>query len=396
MNPTPRLKPFSGPALLSYGFRPFFLLGAAYAGLGIVIWLPMFFGEFAMPTAFSPLDWHIHEMLYGYLPAVITGFLLTAIPNWTGRLPLQGGSLAGLVTVWIAGRIAVSISAVIGPLTSATVDVLFLLLVASATGREVIAGRNWRNLPAIFIVLIFLAGNVIFHVEDYATGNAEFSARLGIAAVVMLIALIGGRVIPSFTRNWLARENPGRLPVPFGRFDQAVLLVSVIAMVSWVANPAWIGTAALMLFAGAAQTLRIARWAGHRTWPDRLVLILHIGYAFVPLGFVMLAAHVFVPRFISISAAMHAWTTGAVGTMTLAIMTRASLGHTGHVLAAGALTHGIYAAVVMAAVLRIAAAVLPDATTVLLQAAGAAWVAAFWMFAAGYGPLLLRSRRIGT
>jgi len=393
--PNPRLKPFSGPALLSYGFRPFFLLAAVYAGFGVLIWLPMFFGEFAMPTAFSPLDWHIHEMLYGYLPAVITGFLLTAIPNWTGRLPLQGASLAGMVMVWIAGRIAVSVSAVIGPFTSAAVDGLFLLLVASATGREVIAGRNWRNLPPIFIVLIFLAGNVIFHVEDYETRAAEFSSRLGIAAAVMLISLIGGRVIPSFTRNWLARENPGRLPVPFDRFDQAVLILSVLAMVSWVANPAWIGTAVLMLFAAAAQALRIARWAGHRTWRDRLVLVLHIGYAFVPLGFAMLAAHVFLPHVISISAGIHAWTTGAVGTMTLAIMTRASLGHTGRVLAAGPLTHGIYAAIVMAAVLRIAAAVLPDATTALLQAAGAAWVAAFWMFAAGYGALLMRPRRIG-
>jgi hypothetical protein len=175
---------------------------------------------------------------------------------------------------------------------------------------------------------------VIFHVEDYETGAAEFSSRLGIAAAVALIALIGGRVIPSFTRNWLARENPGRLPLPFGRFDQVVLIVSVLAMVSWVANPGWIGTAALMLFAAAAQALRMARWAGHRTWRDRLVLILHIGYAFVPLGFAMLAAHVLMPQVISISVGIHAWTTGAVGTMTLAIMTRASLGHTGQVLAA--------------------------------------------------------------
>jgi uncharacterized protein involved in response to NO len=393
MNPIPRLKPFSGPALLSYGFRPFFLLGAIYAGLGVLIWLPMFFGEIAMPTAFSRLDWHIHEMLYGYLPAVITGFLLTAIPNWTGRLPLQGGSLAGLVTVWIAGRVAVCVSAVIGPLAAAAVDVLFLLLVASAIGRELIAGRNWRNLPPLFIVLIFLAGNVTFHIEDYETGNAEFSTRLGIAAAVALISLIGGRVIPSFTRNWLARENPGRLPVPFGRFDQAVLAVSVLAMVSWVASPAWIGTAALMLLAAAAQTIRLARWAGDRTWRDRLVLILHIGYAFVPLGFAMLAANVLAPQVVSISAGIHAWTVGAVGTMTLAIMTRASLGHTGHALAAGPLTHGIYATVVIAAVLRVAAAVLPDAMTLLLCASGAAWIAAFWMFAAGYGPLLMQPRR---
>jgi uncharacterized protein involved in response to NO len=205
MNPIPRLKTFSGPALLSYGFRPFFLAGTIYAGVGVLIWLPLFVGELTLPTAFSPLDWHIHEMLYGYLPAIITGFLLTAIPNWTGHLPLQGGPLVVLVTAWIVGRIAVCISAIIGPLAAGVLDVLFLLLVAAATAREVIAGRNWRNLPPIFIILIFLIGNVAFHIEDYETGHAEFGSRLGIAAAVALISLIGGRVVPSFTRNWLAR-----------------------------------------------------------------------------------------------------------------------------------------------------------------------------------------------
>lgn len=224
MNPIPRLKAYAGPALLSYGFRPFFLAGAIYSGLGVLIWLPLFLAKLTIPTAFSPLDWHIHEMLYGYLPAVITGFLLTAIPNWTGRLPLQGGALAALFATWIAGRIAVSISALIGPLAAAAIDVLFLVLVAAATGREVIAGHNWRNAPPILIVLIFLAGNAIFHLEDHETGTAEFATRLGIAAAIVLISFVGGRLIPSFTHNWLVRENPGRLPGPFGRFDIAVRL----------------------------------------------------------------------------------------------------------------------------------------------------------------------------
>ena len=258
MSPIPRLKAYSGPALLSYGFRPFFLVSAIYAGLGVLIWLPLFVGELTLPTTFSPLDWHIHEMLYGYLPGVITGFLLTAIPNWTGRLPLQGGPLAVLVAAWIIGRIAVCTSAIIGPLAAGAVDVLFMLLVAAAASREVIVGRNWRNLPPIFIVLIFLAGNVVFHIEDYATGTAELGTRLGIAAAVALISLIGGRVIPSFTRNWLARENPGRLPEPFGRFDMAVLGISLLALGVWVARPAWLGTAALMLITGAAQATRLA------------------------------------------------------------------------------------------------------------------------------------------
>jgi uncharacterized protein involved in response to NO len=393
MSPVLRLKTFSGPALLSYGFRPFFLGGTLYAGLGVLIWLPLFVGELGLPTAFSPLDWHIHEMLYGYLPAIITGFLLTAIPNWTGRLPLQGGPLAVLVVVWIAGRIAVCVSAIIGPLAAGLIDALFLFLVAAATAREVIAGRNWRNLPPIFILLIFLIGNVAFHIEDYETGRAEFATRVGIAAAVALISLIGGRVVPSFTRNWLARENPGRLPTPFGRFDQMVLGVSGLALALWVASPARLVTAALMLIAAASQLMGLGRWAGDRTLRDRLVLILHIGYAFVPIGFAIFAAADLFPLVVPVSAGIHAWTVGAIGTMTLAMMTRASLGHTGQPLTAGPLTQSIYAAVVIAAILRIAATVLPDAMIPLLHAAGAAWIAAFWMFAAGYGPLLSRARR---
>jgi uncharacterized protein involved in response to NO len=386
-----RLRNYSGPAILSYGFRPFFLGGALYAGLGILIWLPLYFGDLSIPTTFSPVDWHIHEMLYGYLPAIITGFLLTAIPNWTGRLPLQGNPLAVLLAVWIAGRIAIGVSAVIGPLAAGVIDILFLALLAAATAREVIIGRNWRNLPPVLIVLMFLAGNVIFHVEDYHDGTAQFGSRLGIAAAVALISLIGGRVIPSFTRNWLARENPGRLPVPYGRFDFLVLVVSLLALALWVSVPGWPGTAGFMLAAGTAQAARLARWAGDRTLRDRLVLILHIGYAFVPLGFLFIAAAILFPLAVPLSGGVHAWTAGAIGIMTLAIMTRASLGHTGQELTAGPSTQAIYAAIVIAALLRIAAAFAPNAVA-LLHAAGAAWIAAFWVFAVSYGPLLLRPR----
>jgi uncharacterized protein involved in response to NO len=392
MTPIPRLRAYSGPAILSYGFRPFFFAGALYAGLGILIWLPLFYAEISIPTAFSPTDWHIHEMLYGYLPAVMAGFLLTAIPNWTGHMPLQGKGLALLVLAWIAGRIAVCTSALIGPLAAGIVDVFFLALIAAVIGREVVKGRNWRNLPPVLIVLAFLAGNIIFHIEDYRNGTAEIGTRLGLAAVVLLISLIGGRVIPSFTRNWLARENPGRLPKPFARFDVIVLVLSLAALVLWVAVPDWQGTAYLLLVAAVAQTARLARWAGDRTLRDRLVLILHVGYAFVPLGFLLVACASLFPDRVPMTAGIHAWTAGAIGTMTLAIMTRASLGHTGHALYAGRLTQAIYLAVVLAAVLRIAAAFAGN-THVLLAAAGAAWIAAFWMFTGGYGPMLWQPRR---
>ena len=392
MSPIPRLRSYVGPAILSYGFRPFFFLGAAYAGIGILIWLPLLFGDIRLPTAFSPLDWHIHEMLYGYVPAVMTGFLLTAIPNWTGRLPLQGGPLAVLVALWILGRVAVCFSQPAGAFAAGVIDCSFLFFVAAAAAREVIAGRNWRNLPPVAIVLIFFAGNVIFHIEDRLNGIGSFGTRIGIAAAIALISLIGGRVIPSFTHNWLARENPGRLPTPFGQFDLAVLTVSAASLVLWIALPNWQGTAALMLVAGVGQAVRLARWAGDRTLRDPLVFVLHAGYAFVPVGFVIVAGAIALPRAIPLSAGLHSWTAGAIGTMTLAIMTRASLGHTGRALSAGRLTQAIYLLVVAAAVLRIAAAFAPAATA-LLHAAAAAWIGAFWIFAVGYGPALFAPRR---
>ena len=237
MNPVPRLRDYRGPVLLSYGFRPFFLLGAVYAGLTILAWLPMFNGELALSTAFGPIDWHVHEMLYGYLPAVVTGFLLTAIPNWTGRLPIQGMPLLTLVAVWLAGRVAVTFSAEIGWLPAAIIDVGFLILVVAATAREIVAGKNWRNLRVIAMVTLLLAGNIAFHLEAHFNGSAEYGARIGIAAIVLLLAVIGGRIIPSFTRNWLARENPGRLPAPFARFDVAVIGLSAATLALWTAQP---------------------------------------------------------------------------------------------------------------------------------------------------------------
>lgn len=388
----PRLHGGQRPAILSYGFRPFFLAAAIYAGIGIGIWLPLFSGEIAIPTAFSPVDWHIHEMLYGFLPGVIAGFLLTAIPSWTGRPPLRGASLAVLVAVWMAGRVAVFFSAAIGQAAAGVIDVSFLLLMAAVAAREVIAGRNWRNLPPVLILLTFFAGNVVFHVEDHAMGMADVGLRLGVAAAVALISLIGGRVIPSFTRNWLTRANPGRLPVPFGRLDVAAMVLSVLALAAWVFLPQWQGTTALLLIAGTAQAARLGRWAGDRTWRNPLVLVMHVGYAFVPLGFLLVAGANLFPQALPASGGIHAWTAGAIGMMTLAIMTRVSLGHTGRPLAAGRLTRTIYVLIAAAAVIRIAAAFAPDAGLMLLHAAAGLWVAAFWAFALGYGPLLWRPR----
>ncbi|MCA1475643.1 MULTISPECIES: NnrS family protein [Bradyrhizobium] len=386
-----RSRNFTGWPLFANSFRPFFLLAAIQAALSILVWLPMFYGELSVSSAFAPRDWHIHEMLYGFLPAVITGFLFTAIPNWTGRLPIQGAPLAGLVTVWLAGRVAVTLSANTGWTFALVVDAAFLALVVAAATREIIAGGNWRNLPVVGLVLVLLAGNVAFHVETHYAGAADVSIRVGIGVVVLLIGLIGGRIIPSFTRNWLVKFNPGRLPVPFGRFDGAVIGLSALALIAWIAAPLNMITGVAMVAVGVLHLVRLARWAGDRTTRERLLLILHVGYVFVPLGFILNAVAAFgeLPP----SAGIHAWMAGAAGTMTLAVMTRASLGHTGQALTASPAVQAIYAAIVIAALARIGAVVLPAYGDVLLYVAACGWILAFLGFAVAFGPLLAGSGR---
>jgi uncharacterized protein involved in response to NO len=391
MGSIPRLRAGAGPALLSYGFRPFFLFGACYAALAILTWLPLFYGELALPTTFSPRDWHVHEMLYGYISAVVTGFLLTAIPNWTGRLPLQGGQLLVLVIVWAAGRVVVTVSAEVGWLVAALIDSSFLLLVIAATAREIIAGRNWRNLKILIPVALLGLGNVGFHAEAYLRGAADYGLRVGIAAILVLMMLIGGRVIPSFTHNWLARNNPGRLPIPFGAFDAIAIAISGIALALWIAEPFGKATAVALFAAGLLQAARLARWAGERTLRDSLVFVLHVAYAFVPVGFVLVAVGAL--GLVLPSAGLHAWMVGAAGMLTLAVMTRASLGHTGHVLTASIPTRLIYAAVFVAAIARICAALEPGWSDLLLHVAAFAWAGAFLGFTFVYGPMLWSPRR---
>jgi uncharacterized protein involved in response to NO len=387
MNGIPRLRDYGGPVLLSYGFRPFFLFGAVYAGLAVLAWLPMFNGELELLTAFSPVDWHVHEMLYGYLPAVVTGFLLTAIPNWTGRLPIQGVPLLALVSVWVAGRVSVIFSAETGWLLAAIVDATFLALVVAATTREIVAGKNWQNLRVVGLVALLLSGNIAFHIEAHVRGTAEYGARVGIAAIVLLIVVIGGRVVPSFTRNWLARQNPGRLPAPVGRFDVAVIGLTGLTLALWIAQPTGRLAGAALAVMAVLNIVRLARWAGDRTCRERLVLILHIGYAFVPFGFLLASAAAL--DLVMTGAGVHAWTVGAAGTMTLAVMTRASLGHTGNALTASPMTQAIYAAVVIAAFSRICASLEPAWSDALLHVAAFAWCTAFFGFVGSFGPMLM-------
>ena len=383
--------PFTGPAVLSYGFRPFFLLGALFAGGSILFWLPVYTGHAEPMTAFAPVDWHIHEMLFGYLPAIVTGFLLTAIPNWTGRLPVQGTPLLVLVLIWLAGRFAIFFSAAIGWQAAAIIDCAFLAAVATAAATEIVAGKNWRNLKVLLPLGVLFCANVAFHLEAQAFGLSDYSRRLGIAAAIVLIMVIGGRIIPSFTRNWLVRENPGRLPAPFGRFDVVAILFAVAAFALWVVMPDALPTAAAMAAAGVLHLIRLSRWAGERTLRDPLVLILHLAYSLVPVGFLLAAAAVVFPDAVSAAAGYHAFGAGAIGAMTLAVMVRATRGHTGRELVAGKGGVAIFAAVLLAALTRIVAAVgFPEIS--LIHLSGTLWSAAFLGFALLHGKALVTRR----
>jgi uncharacterized protein involved in response to NO len=382
---------YNGLALFSYPFRPFFLLASIYAALAILLWMPIFMGELSLVTVFIPRDWHVHEMLYGFLPAVITGFLFTAIPNWTGRLPLRGRPLMFLVALWIAGRLSVTVSAQIGWLAAMLVDTGFLLLVTAAAAREIIAGRKWNNLALVVLILVLLAGNIAFHLEAHLKGSAEIGIRIGIAVVVLLISIIGGRIIPSFTRNWLAREHPGRLPAPFNRFDMLCVGLGAAALLMWIFWPSGAATGEALGVAGVLHIIRLGRWAGDRVISERLLLVLHVGYAFVPLGFILNACNAF--GLIPPGAGIHAWMAGAAGVMTLAVMTRASLGHTGQQLTASVATQALYAFVIVAAIARICAILNPLQAVPLLYIAAFAWAAAFLGFAICYGPALMDRRR---
>lgn len=202
----PRYRPTSLPALFSQGFRPFFLAAALWAPISIGLFLLQFAGWLALPTAFDPLAWHAHEMLFGFAMAAMAGHLMAAIPNWTGRMPLPGLPLLILAVVWLAGRLAVAASALIGTAAAAIVDLCFPALLVVAIGREIAAGRNWRNLPMIGALLLLFTANALTHAA--AAGwmeSTQAGLRGGIAVFVLLVALVGGRIIPSFTRNRLVR-----------------------------------------------------------------------------------------------------------------------------------------------------------------------------------------------
>jgi uncharacterized protein involved in response to NO len=382
-----RYRAYEGPPLFAMGFRPFFLFGAVFAASALPLWILGFHGWIPGVTR----DWHVHEMLFGYLGAIIAGFLLTAVPNWTGRLPVAGAPLAALFSLWLAGRAAMLLAAE-APIT-AVIDSAFLFVLALIIAREVIGGSNLRNLPVCLLVLVLASANTLTHLRALSPDMALLGERIGLGVVAMLVALIGGRITPSFTRNWMAKQKLTPEPASPDRFDVAVLLLTAAAIAYWIIAPTALAAGAALAAAGALNIARVARWKGWRTFAEPLVSILHFGYGWLAIALCLLGLSILAPAQIPSAAGVHALTAGAFGVMTLAVMTRASRGHTGRPLTADRETQVIYALVIVGALLRVISPFFAPLYVVLLIASGLIWSLAFAAFAIVYGPLLTRARR---
>jgi uncharacterized protein involved in response to NO len=381
------------PAFLAQGFRPFFLAAALWSAAALALWVLMLATGAALPSRFDPLFWHAHEMLFGFVMAAVAGFLLTAIPNWTQRLPVSGGPLALLAGLWLLGRIACLVSALLPAWLAAAADLAFPAALVAVVAREIIAGGNRRNLPMVVPVAVLGIANLLMHLESAGVAvPAGLGWRLGLAAVIVLISVVGGRIVPSFTRNWLAKQPDAALPAQPGRVDRAALGVLHAGLLGWAFLPSLAPVGAILLAGAALNFWRLLRWRGPDTAAEPLLLVLHVGYAWLALGAGLLGVSV-VDAAVPQSAAIHALTAGAAGTMILAVMTRATRGHTGRALAADRATSAIYVLVSLAAITRIAAAFAASWTMPLLVASAGLWIAAFGGFALVYGPMLLRPAR---
>jgi uncharacterized protein involved in response to NO len=379
--------------LFALGFRPFFL-AAGVAGIGLVgVWIADYAGAVRLQTTYGPVSWHGHEMVFGYTVAVVAGFLLTAVRNWTSMQTPRGGALAALLCLWLAGRLVPLAGGVLPAWLVAAVDIAFLPALAASLAVPLLGRRQWRNLPFVPILLVLAAANLLVHLDvlGVAPGRANTGLYLGVDLIVLLIAIIGGRVIPFFTERALPGARP-RVWAPV----EAIAIGSVVALaLLGVLPPMPLLAAPVAAIAAAAHAARLWGWSDRGVLSVPLLWILHAGYAWLVVGFALealSAAGLARPQI-----ALHAYTAGAIGALTLGMMARVSLGHTGRILGAAPPMVAAFALVNVAALLRVFAAwALPDDWYVTaIVAAGLAWAAAFALFVAVYAPILVRPRADG-
>ena len=380
--PTSRRIPPRRFALFALGFRPFYLLGAAFAALAVPLWTLVLAGVLSPPL--PGLWWHAHEMLFGFAAAVIVGFLFTAGRNWTGLPTPSGGWLAALAALWLAGRVALAVGSGVWV---ALIDLAFLPLAAGAFLRVLLKAGSRRNYFIGALPVLLALANLAFHLAALGVLALDplVALHFALALIVLLTAIIGGRVIPMFTFNAVkARQWSNR------RFDLAALVVTGVALALWAGGAgAW--AAPLSMAAAAMQAARLAGWNPWATRRVPLLWVLHLAYLCLPLGLGLLAAAQW--ELVTHSAGIHALAIGTLGGLILGMITRTALGHTGRLLVAGRSETVAYALVLAAAAARVLTlTVLPAWYTAGLHFAAAAWTLAFVLYLWRYAPMLWYSR----
>lgn len=381
----------TGPVLFSYGFRPFFLGAAIWAVVVMLLWLGSLFAGLNPGGSYGAVAWHSHEMLFGFAPAVLIGFLLTTVPNWSGRLPVAGGPLAGLFGLWCAGRLALTFPEATGIAVAVGIDGIFLPLLLAICLRETITGGKWGDLKAVGVLTFLSLANAVFHWRALGGGDFAVWSRVALAAYIVLITLVGGRMIPSYTRNRLKQQNNHLFPASHGRLDVFAITIGALTLGLWVIRPQ---AGAILLLGPAAAAMhfvRLARWRGWTVAGDPLILSFHVTYGFIPAGFVAMALGA--AEILPYPSLFHLLSVGGMAGMMLTVMMRSIRGHTGRPPTGTWVSGTTCGLIFLAALLRPAADLVPDAMPQLYATAALAWTASFLVFLLEYGPMLVRVRR---
>jgi len=378
--------------LFALGFRPFFLLSGVFAILSIALWVLTFAGWLPLNSYYGQIGWHSHEMIFGYTAAVIAGFLLTSVRNWTEMATAQGWTLAGLTILWCLGRILPFFPSALPPVVIALIDLSFLPALVVGIGEPLVRHGARRNLLFLPIIAVFWMANLLVHLDllGFAVNLAHRAVLLGLDVIVLLIVVMGGRVIPFFTERALHGIQVKRW--------NAIEWLTVISVIAFTlaeflfTNPRSAG-----LFAGIAAIangIRLGGWYTHQLWRVPLLWVLHLGYGWIVVGFLLKTGSALAaipPQF-----TLHAFALGAIGVLTLGMMARVSLGHTARPLKVGTAMAVAFAAVNLAAVIRgLLPIFYPQWLFELVILGGILWVAAFAIFTVLYAPILMQPRLDG-
>ncbi len=397
INEKPPIQGHTNLALFHAAFRPLFLLAGIAATLMVPAWLAIHHGLTAFPHHAAPVQWHSHEMIYGFAVAALGGFLLTAVANWTGTPFLSGKPLMLLAGAWVLGRLAVLLGGASPPLVTAALDLLYLPGVIAALAKPLMrADQPGRNRLFLLLLGVLAAGNLLVHLEWLGwTATAQAGIRLGLYALLTAMAIIGGRIIPSFTVNGLRMNRIVFQPTFRPWVERLAAPLVVLTGLADVVLPETPIVAVAALAGGLVHLLRLSGWGGHKTGRVPLLWVLHLGYGWLGVGLVLRGLSALSPLVPS-SAALHALTVGAAGMLILGVMTRAALGHSGRPMVLAPPIVWAYGAIMAAALLRVLAPMaIPAWTAAAVVASGAAWTLGFGLFVLVYAPMLWRPRADG-